>query len=475
MMDAIISPPGEPMKRKRLLPLKVMIPLVLGIVISLTLLVFSEVGSRRLDEANTAHSDALRTLAQLQNILTLVVDAETGQRGYMLTGVPEYLEPYRAAVPKIDAAITALRALVRDEKSPAVRDAVQRINKLAGQRIGEMEATVALYDKSGRDVAYELMNTGLGKRTMDSLRSEIAALGEIQQQVASATSARWVRDVDFIRLSMQLMTASTVALLLVVWSLARRELMAREEIRSRLATERERLEGDVLERTAELGELSTHLQTVREEEKARLARDIHDELGGILVSAKMDVSAADKRLGDRDAVVREKLQRALASLDEGVAIKRKIIEDLRPTLLDNLGLAAALDWQAREVCSRAGLACELNLCEETSDLAPEVTIALYRIVQEALTNIVKYARAKKVSVDLMRDDEGIALVVADDGIGLPEKATHDRLSHGIIGMRQRVRALNGEFSIRGRPREGTQIEVRVPAARARTPDLEATV
>ena len=136
--------------------------------------------------------------------------------------------------------------------------------------------------------------------------------------------------------------------------------------------------------------MSTYLQTVREEEKSRLARDIHDELGGILVGAKMDVAWAAQRCKTVLPEAASKLDRALAVLDEGVEMKRRIIEELRPTLLDNLGISSALDWQVRQTCERAGLHCELNLAD--LELPSVVSIALYRIVQEALTNIVKYAQ-----------------------------------------------------------------------------------
>ena len=139
---------------------------------------------------------------------------------------------------------------------------------------------------------------------------------------------------------------------------------------------------------------------MREEEKSRLARDIHDELGGILVGAKMDVAWAAQRCKTALPEAAEKLERAIAVLDEGVEMKRRIIEELRPTLLDNLGISSALDWQVRQVCERAGLQCELNLAE--LELPSDASIAIYRIVQEALTNIVKYASARNVDVELAR-------------------------------------------------------------------------
>src|SRR5205807_4295070 len=189
---------------------------------------------------------------------------------------------------------------------------------------------------------------------------------------------------------------------------------------------------------------------------------MHDMLAGILVGAKVDVAWSIERTRGKDGAVATELERALKMLDEGVELKRRVIEDLRPTLLDNLGLAAAIDWQVRQTCERAGLKCSLDLADLDQDFPPEVSIVLYRIVQEALTNVVKYAKAKNVNVELLRTDSGVSVIFEDDGIGLPVGAETNALSHGISGMRQRIRALKGEFRIHGRPGVGTTIEVHVP-------------
>jgi signal transduction histidine kinase len=443
-------------------PLKVLLPLALGVIVSIAILVFSEFGYRRLDVANRQSTTALETQARLNDVIALVVDAEAGQRGYLLTGDPSYLEPYKNAAQKLEPALLQLREAVASSGNAAVNDRTTKLNSLVGRKFNELEATLALNEKNGREAAFQLIDTGLGKRTMDEIRSEVAALSNDLRASLSTGTTRWKQDIQFARLGMVTMTAFTVALLLVVWVLARRELGLREEQRRRSMQEQARLESLVSDRTSELSELSNHLQTVREEEKSRLAREIHDELGGILVGAKMDVAWTMDKIRAKDAPAAAKLERAVKMLDEGVEIKRRVIEDLRPTLLDNLGLVAALDWQVRQACDRAGIHCTLNLCELEGELPPQVSIALYRIVQEGLTNALKYSKAKNVNVELLRTDAGLSVVLEDDGIGLPAGAETNALSHGISGMRQRVRALKGDFRIRGRSGAGTVIEVHIP-------------
>ncbi|HVN34741.1 MAG TPA: CHASE3 domain-containing protein [Casimicrobiaceae bacterium] len=447
---------------KSALPLKIVIPLLLGIVASLAITVYAEFGFRRLEIANRQMAIALEMQAALHEALALIVDAETGQRGYLITGKEEYLQPYQAALPKIGDAFHRLRELLVLHGTPEQRDALGKLNELFGKKLLELEAMIALYKKDGPDAAQALINTGIGRRTMDEIRATVDQMLSTHRRQIDDATRRWSGDIAFARLGMEIMTAFTVALLLVVWLLARRDAQQREERRRSMQQDQDRLEALVQDRTADLSELSNYLQVVREDEKSKLARDIHDELGGVLVSAKMDVAWVEKRIKGRDPEATVKLERALQALDDGVQIKRRIIEDLRPTLLDNLGLAAAIDWQVNDFCNRAGLKCTLVLPADDAQLAPRVSIALYRILQEALTNIGKYARAKNVRVELSQTSDNVALLIEDDGVGIPDGAQKNKLSHGISGMRQRVRALQGEFSIGRPPEGGTRIEVNIP-------------
>ena len=450
---------------KLVLPLKLLLPLVLGMAASIAIALYAELGYRRLEVANRQMAAALELQATLHEALALVVDAETGQRGYLLTGKVEYLAPYNNALPKIDGAFSRLREMLVMHGTVEQRDTLGKLNVLVGKKLAELETAIALYKRSGEGAAQALLDTGIGRRAMEEIRAEIEGMAITQRQQLAAAVTRWSDDIAFARFGMQLMTAFTVALLLVVWFLSRRDAQRRAVNRREEAEAKRRLENVVEQRTAELSELSNYLQRVREDERAKLARDMHDELGGILVSAKMDVAWVDDHIRKQDEPqVTAKLERALQALDDGVQIKRRIIEELRPTLLDNLGLSAALDWQLHEVCDRAGLACTIDAPADDSRIPPPAAIALYRIQQEALTNIVKYAKATTVSVDLGVSDDNVTLLIEDDGIGIPDGAQDNLLSHGIIGMRQRVRALRGEFSVSRRAAGGTIIEVNVPIA-----------
>ena len=217
----------------------------------------------------------------------------------------------------------------------------------------------------------------------------------------------------------------------------------------------------LLAENASLASLSNFLQTHAEREKASLARELHDSLGGILTPAKMDLAWLETRLGN-DPQYTDRMKRLNALIDEGIDLKRRIIETLRPSLLDHLGLASALQWHAEDACRSAKIDCRLRISERLERLNSDLEIALFRLVQESITNIVKHARATSVDLALDRTEEGLKLCVADDGVGIEDLERARNLSHGLAGMAHRVHSLGGTFAVVTAPDKGTRIEVFVP-------------
>jgi signal transduction histidine kinase len=170
--------------------------------------------------------------------------------------------------------------------------------------------------------------------------------------------------------------------------------------------------------------------------------------------------------------VRERLRRVQHSLAAGVDLKRRIIEELRPTLLDNVGLFAALRWQLKETCGRAGLKCGEFYPDEEPKFTSEAAIALFRIAQEAFTNIVKHSAAKSMDLALDLDEDAIVMQITDDGTGIPAGRLTAIGSHGLASMRHRVRALDGRLDVRSPASGGTTLLVRIPIAAALQRDAE---
>jgi signal transduction histidine kinase len=212
----------------------------------------------------------------------------------------------------------------------------------------------------------------------------------------------------------------------------------------------------------ELTDLARHLQHAQEEERARLSRGLHDELGGLLLAARMDVTWLERHGRAGDADVRQRLERVRQVLDQGIELKRRVVEDLRPTLLDTMGLLAAMRWQSEETCKRANLRCTERYPDEEPQLNRDGAIALFRVVQEALANVAKHAKASNVDITFEVTEQDIVLTVHDDGVGAEQSDLARPRSHGLAGMRHRVNVLGGRLDIASARNLGTTIRVTVP-------------
>ena len=199
----------------------------------------------------------------------------------------------------------------------------------------------------------------------------------------------------------------------------------------------------------------------QEEERARLARDLHDELGALLTAAKLDAARLKSRLGVLTPEAAERLLHLNQTLNSGIALKRRIIEDLRPSSLSNLGLVAALEIQAREFSDRSGIPVDVIL--EPVPLQPSSELMVYRLVQEAFTNIAKYAQANRIEVKLWTQAGQVHVSVRDDGVGF-DTGLPRTSAHGLLGMRYRVEAEGGVMTLQSAPGQGTEVYARLPQA-----------
>jgi signal transduction histidine kinase len=261
--------------------------------------------------------------------------------------------------------------------------------------------------------------------------------------------------------------AVAIVVLIMFYQLVRRSFVHRAAVEHQLQLSNESLESMVTKRTEQLSVLSRHLISISEEEKKRLSRELHDEMGANLTSISMDIAAVTQQLQKTHPELADQLRRARSTLVDTVELKRRIIENLRPSLLDNLGLCAAIDSYCEEFSRLSQMPVDTQIGPEVDAIAKAgeatLSIALFRIVQESLTNIRKYARASSVSVSLRRNHEMLVLRIIDDGIGIAANTLAKPMSHGLLGMRERALLLGGSLNIRrGRGDQGTCIEVFIP-------------
>ena len=409
---------------------------------------------------NIAERRLVRDNLDVVNSLELLLlNAETGQRGYLLTGNEDYLTPLNTAreeLPKVQQKMAIIFAN-RPDRQPFV----EQLAKLSLDKFVEIEMTIALAKQGKRDEALLIVQQNTGQVKMDETRKQIGVMADKMEDELDAVRNRTQYDMTLSRFGALSTALLNIFLLGYALYLFMRDLKQRQALIALADSENHRLKSQVDERTSELNELSSHLQQSTEQDRAALARDLHDELGGILTSAKMDLDWLRTHAAHAPEAL-NRFEQLNAMLDEAVSIKRRVIENLRPSLLDNLGLAPALEWYITEQCSKAGLNCTLNLAEEMGYISPDASIALFRSVQEGTTNALRHAKAKNFTTSLHVDEKTIHLILVDDGDGLPASFNPAKLSHGLSGIRQRARSFGGDAIWRATPGGGTTIEVTIP-------------
>jgi two-component system sensor histidine kinase UhpB len=229
-------------------------------------------------------------------------------------------------------------------------------------------------------------------------------------------------------------------------------------------TQGKKAEQDILRSRRQLEELSAHVERVKEQERTRIAREIHDDLGGNLTAIKMALSQLTCRLPDTETVLREKADYVDALVDRTIEAAHRISRDLRPSTLD-LGIVAAIAWQAQEFEKQLAIPCVIDGPDEDIDLPPDLATGLFRIFQETLTNISKHAGASRVDVRLAVEENSVALEVVDNGRGLGAADRKKPKSFGIRGMVERAHALGGVLTVSD-PGQGCRVAVRLPLASA---------
>jgi len=432
-----------------------MAPLVVAVAIAF--LTINEVTYQRARDSLSGGDELLAQRAEVRRLQLMLQAAEAGQRGYMLTGQREYKDPYDAATQQLEAQIARLRTLFADDAD--AQPNLREIEDLTRRKVSELKTTVELFEAGNVSAALEVVKTGIGRdhlRALDALVSNTVALEEIKMAYARRSLMNTLLINRFGIAALVL-----VSLLSLAWTLRQSKRLdaAREEQRAGLQHERDRLESEVERRTQELTELARHLQTVREDERSRLARELHDELGGLLTAAKLDVARVKSRLKGAAPEIGERIGHLVRSLDAGIALKRRIIEDLRPSTLSNLGLTAALEVLCGEFARRSEVKVQTAVDEVALD--DDVQLTAYRVVQEALTNVAKYARAGAVLVRLRNEGSIARLSIQDDGVGFDTTGVPVR-ARGLAGMRFRVASHGGRLDLISQPGCGTTIEALLP-------------
>ena len=381
-----------------------------------------------------------------------VADVELSWRGVVMTGDQAFRDRYETARRAMAKEIEALRSRYAAADESARND-FARLERIYAERIDEMARAMKAPDASGA-----VAEKPAARHLVED--AEPAARALLMREAASLREERdrFFEALAFGRSGVIVMTLAALVGVGAFRHASLRLHRQREEQRATLERERERLESTVTQRTAELRALASHLQTAVENERAALARELHDELGALLTAATLDVARLKSKLPP-GAELEARIAHLNAMLNDGIALKRRIIESLRPSALNNLGLVPAIEILVRETRESLGVPIEADL--EPVDASPEAALTIYRFVQEALTNVARHAHARHARVSLAMRAGNIDVEVSDDGVGF-DPGSIDIGAHGLSGMRFRVESLGGRMLMESRPGD-TRLTATIPS------------
>ena len=449
------SPP--PIRWYATIPPAVIGALLVTAVASVLVLAGSELAFTQIAASQTKLWSLVDGRVSLLKMQDDIVQAESAQRGYLSSEDDSYLKPFARTSDMATFEHGVLLSKLGDFSNLS-KQAIA-VGGLIKRKQEELALTVHLAQNKQRVEALAILRTGRGL----ALSEEIKAASDHLDELILDETRRLSTEGEHLMRQQRLAVGGLVALnLMFLAALAGRTIKhfyQREIQRLSLTEQAEQLELAVQARTEELARLSTYLQEQSERERAQLARNLHDEFGALLTAAKLDVTWLQGRNPGTDPQRTERLERLSHELDQAVDLKRLVIENLRPSLLDQLGFSAAVSWHIEETCKRAGLKCELAVDDIVVDA--DIALTLYRIAQEAMTNTIKYAQATQVWLSVHDMGDVIRMVIRDDGIGM-SLTNSGKGQHGLQGMRHRVTSHKGRFAIQSQPQQGVELRVDIP-------------
>jgi len=394
----------------------------------------------------------------LENAMRHLAEAQNTQLEYLLTGRADLLDRYRQAR---DRTLPALDKVVAGTQGNGGGTDLAAARANVAARLADLDRTLELF-RAGREQDVKARIVAAATADADAKTAgDLAALAAVYQTRIADTTTQWREVRELSRALFVLLTVSV--LLMFLWVFRSAESQAgRIAIRAqRVEDDKEKLESLVRARTDELTELTTYLHKVREDERRSLARELHDELGSILTAAKLDITFIKSRCAQSNPELVQKCDRISSMLDQGTALKRRIIDNLRPSTLDMLGLAPAARDLVETFAGTARITVDAEIDEDIV-LRNDDALVLFRVIQEALRNVEQHARATEVWVELRREGDMMRVLVRDNGSGFDPLAPR-AAGGGIALMRQRLRALGGKFTVNSSAGNGTVIEAWLPA------------
>ncbi len=406
------------------------------------------------------------TISQIETLRTVLARAEAAQSTYLLTHNADYINSYKSHATHVRNTIATLndaykKEAVHDASDEQVDELWLQIQQNAEGKLTVMQYAMSMSASGRGDKAIDIINAGDGNKKMEDFYLQSQQLLSIEHNKLQNLRSR---NGFFLMLGRISLSVSFVLVLLVLVLVLKKfivEMVSSRRSKEQLQKEVMSFEQQLAERTKMLETLARDYQFDVERERHKLSRELHDELGSILTATKMDISWAIRRIRDYAPDAAEKLAKTMRYLDQGIEFKRRVVNDLHPSLLTTFGLLPALQELVNSYAERNGW--EMSLTLPDADLAITEVLGLiaYRIVQETLSNAAKYARATQVSVSFVANAGYLQLDISDNGMGM-DTAQRGLVTHGLDGMRHRVIAIGGSFKIESQPGKGMLTQALIP-------------
>jgi PAS domain S-box-containing protein len=394
------------------------------------------------------------------------------QQAYRLMGTDSEMPELIASILVLLALIILGRLFAQQERAQeAIRESEERYRMMFETSpdaitVCDSKFNISMINRRGAQLfGYQNAEEMLGKNLYEFVSP--ASTRQAQENINALAEGKELRDVETKVLrkdGSSFAIESNAAMILD----AERKPKALIAI-SRDIDERKRAENELKQSRQQLRALTLHLQSVREEESKRIAREIHDELGSALTGLKWDMELMEQTLLQLEDVkircaLKKAIQASIGLIDETTNTVRRISSELRPGVLDDLGLVEAIEWQTQQFQIRTGIQCHCDSPALLSDLSGQQSTVIFRIFQEILTNVLRHAQASCIRISLHEDEEGVMLRVEDNGLGITESEQSNPRSLGLLGMRERAFSVGGEVRISGEKGKGTTVQVRIPVA-----------
>lgn len=443
-------------------------------------------GTRQVFESADDVAHTHEVLAASEHLLSTLADAETGQRGYVITGVPAYLEPFQAAKTRVQGSVDRLRLLTSDnlEQTPAIKD----IERLVEDKLSELSETIALRRDQGLEAARTVMMTDQGKRVMDMIRSRLNDINARESALLAAGEHKHQATYELVIIANGLSLVLGLGILLFAYFIVYQDLAVRKQADAALRAFSTELEHRVTARTAELVQsqdrlraMASELNLAEQRERQRLARELHDHLQQLLVVLKIKLGQT-KPFADQVPACAILMKESDEVLSEALTYTRTLVADLSPRVLNDHGLAAGLRWLS-DYMQKYNLAVTVRAPDQDVRLPDDQKIVLFQSVRELLINASKHAGTGRATVTLDQRDGQLRITVRDDGVGFDVAAAmeaiepHGEISSkfGLFSIRERMRALGGFLELQSAPGTGTTATLMLPVARQVETELSSKV